>query len=53
MKMQKMIFIIYHKQNSDESFINFGNALKGAVDIISEAYKEREKLQVYQQDLKI
>ncbi len=30
--------------NSDRSFINFGNALKGAVDIISEAYKRDGKI---------
>ncbi len=30
--------------NSDRSFINFGNALKGAVDIISEAYKREGKI---------
>jgi len=30
--------------NSDRSFINFGNALKGAVDIISEAYKGEGKI---------
>ena len=28
--------------NSDRSFVNFGNALQGAVEIISEAYKEKE-----------
>ena len=30
--------------NSDRSFINFGNALQGAVDIISEAYKREGKI---------
>ncbi len=30
--------------NSDRSFINFSNALKGAVDIISEAYKREGKI---------
>ena len=30
--------------NSDRSFINFGNALQGAVDIISEAYKRDGKI---------
>ncbi len=30
--------------NSDRSFINFGNALRGAVDIISEAYKREGKI---------
>ncbi len=30
--------------NTDRSFINFGNALKGAVDIISEAYKREGKI---------
>ncbi len=30
--------------NSDRSFINFGNALKGAVEIISEAYKRDGKI---------
>ena len=32
------------KRNSDRSFVNFGNALQGAVEIISEAYKERGKI---------
>ncbi len=30
--------------NSERSFINFGNALQGAVDIISEAYKRDGKI---------
>ena len=30
--------------NTDRSFINFGNALQGAVDIISEAYKRDGKI---------
>ncbi len=30
--------------NSERSFINFGNALQGAVDIISEAYKREGKI---------
>ncbi len=30
--------------NTDRSFINFGNALQGAVDIISEAYKREGKI---------
>ena len=30
--------------NSDRSFINFGNALQGAVDIISEAFKRDGKI---------
>ncbi len=30
--------------NSDRSFVNFGNALQGAVDIISEAYKREGKI---------
>ena len=30
--------------NSDRSFINFGNALQGAVEIISEAYKRDGKI---------
>ena len=30
--------------NSDRSFINFGNALQGAVNIISEAYKREGKI---------
>ena len=30
--------------NSERTFINFGNALKGAVDIISEAYKREGKI---------
>ncbi len=30
--------------NSDRSFINFGNALQGAVDIITEAYKRDGKI---------
>ena len=30
--------------NSDRSFINFGNALQGAVEIISEAYKREGKI---------
>ena len=30
--------------NSDRSFVNFGNALQGAVDIISEAYKRDGKI---------
>ncbi len=30
--------------NSERSFVNFGNALKGAVDIISEAYKRDGKI---------
>ena len=30
--------------NSDRSFVNFGNALRGAVDIISEAYKRDGKI---------
>ena len=30
--------------NSDRSFINFGNALQGAIDIISEAYKREGKI---------
>ncbi len=30
--------------NSERTFVNFGNALKGAVDIISEAYKRDGKI---------
>tara|TARA_Y200000002_G_scaffold376611_1_gene380768 strand:- start:914 stop:2413 length:1500 start_codon:yes stop_codon:yes gene_type:complete len=30
--------------NSDRSFVNFGNALQGAVEIISEAYKREGKI---------
>ena len=30
--------------NADRSFVDFGNALKGAVDIISEAYKREGKI---------
>ena len=30
--------------NSERSFVNFGNALQGAVDIISEAYKREGKI---------
>ncbi len=30
--------------NSERSFVNFGSALKGAVDIISEAYKREGKI---------
>ena len=39
--------------NSERSFINFGNALKGAVDIMTRHINEMEKLPVYQQDSKI
>ena len=30
--------------NAERTFVNFGNALKGAVDIISEAYKRDGKI---------
>ena len=39
--------------NSDRTFVNFGNALQGAVEIISEAIKERVRLLGYLLDLKI
>ena len=39
--------------NSERSFVNFGNALEGAVNIISEAYKREGKIAGVQQDLMI
>ena len=38
------LYILSQTGNSDRSFINFGNALKGAVEIISEAYKRDGKI---------
>ena len=43
----KIIYDLYNLSqsgNTDRSFINFGNALQGAVDIISEAYKREGKI---------
>ena len=38
------LYILSQTGQSDRSFINFGNALQGAVDIISEAYKRDGKI---------
>ncbi len=38
------LFNLSQTGNSERSFINFGNALQGAVEIISEAYKREGKI---------
>ena len=42
--MLKTIYISFLKQSTDRKFLNFGTALKNAVDIISEAYKRDGKI---------
>ncbi len=38
------LFNLSQSGNSERSFVNFGNALQGAVEIISEAYKREGKI---------
>ena len=40
------LYSLSQSGNSDRAFVNFGNALKGAVEIISEAYKREGKIAV-------
>ncbi len=43
-KAENELYNLSQTGNSERSFINFGNALQGAVDIISEAYKREGKI---------
>ncbi len=43
-KAENDLYNLSQTGNSERSFINFGNALQGAVDIISEAYKREGKI---------